>query len=101
MSHTRKHEYVQSALRLFDPERLRGDDAKLYVVRRGGLLAIPNEELPSIFEFGFDKRGDRVSMRVGLPRSKQTIDELGGTIEIESTVGAGTSVVVRLPAAPS
>ena len=62
---------------------------------------IPNEELPSIFEFGFDKRGDRVSMRVGLPRSKQTIDELGGTIEIESTVGAGTSVVVRLPAAPS
>ena len=36
---------------------------------------------------------------LGMPIVKRTIDDYGGTIELESEPGAGTRVTVRLPAA--
>jgi signal transduction histidine kinase len=60
---------------------------------------IPEDVLSEIFEFGFTKKatGERIGLRIGLPTCKRTIDEIGGRIWIDSTVGAGTTVHIRLP----
>ncbi len=59
---------------------------------------IPEEVLSGIFEFGFTKKatGERIGLRIGLPTCKRTIDEIGGRIWIDSTVGVGTTVHIRL-----
>ena len=57
---------------------------------------IPTEELDHIFDIDF--RGKtRVKMGLGLARDYKTMTDLGGTIEIRSTVGEGTTVTLTLP----
>src|SRR5439155_15239618 len=64
---------------------------------------IAPEVLPYVFEPFF--RGDESRDRntggtgLGLAICKSICDKAGGSIEIVSTVGAGTSVIVRLPLA--
>ena len=58
---------------------------------------IDAERLDSLFEYGFTRKQGRMSMRMGLPSSKQTVEELGGQISIESARGRGTAVRVALP----
>ena len=56
------------------------------------------ERLQDVFDFGFTHKNGRVGLRLGLPTSKLTVDELGGEISIQSVPGEGTSVHLRLPA---
>jgi signal transduction histidine kinase len=64
---------------------------------------IAEEDLPHVFERFY--RGDRSRSRntggtgLGLAICKAIATRLGGSIEMESVVGAGTSVTVRLPVA--
>ena len=59
---------------------------------------IPEERVDRLFELGLTKKRGRVGLRLGLPTSKRLVEELGGSISIESTHGRGTSVRLRLPA---
>lgn len=60
-------------------------------------VGIPEERLQDVFDFGFTQKNGRVGLRLGLPTSKLTVDELGGEISIQSVPGEGTSVHLRLP----
>jgi signal transduction histidine kinase len=60
-------------------------------------VGIPEERLHEVFDFGFTQKNGRVGLRLGLPMSKLTVDELGGEISIQSVPGEGTSVHLRLP----
>ena len=56
---------------------------------------IPENKLETIFEKGYSSKGPRRG--IGLFLIKQTVTHLKGTIEVESTVGEGTTFTIRLP----
>lgn len=62
---------------------------------------IEQERLASLFELDFSHTGRRVKLHMGLPASRKAVEEAGGTIHVESQLGLGTSVRVRLPLAES
>lgn len=74
-----------------------GDEAIFTVSDRG--IGISSEDQKFVFEAFF--RGKNVSDRpgsgLGLVVVKRCIELHGGTIELQSTEGAGTTVVVHLP----
>jgi signal transduction histidine kinase len=75
----------------------RGQDgiARITIADTG--CGIPAERLPAIFEdFVTTKRR---GLGLGLPIAKKIVEQLGGTIAIESEVGRGTTVVIQLPQA--
>jgi signal transduction histidine kinase len=58
---------------------------------------IPEDRLEAIFEdFATTKRR---GLGLGLPISKKVVEQLGGTIAVESAVGIGTTVTIELPLA--
>jgi two-component system phosphate regulon sensor histidine kinase PhoR len=66
-------------------------------------MGIPSEDLPHIFERFY--RGTQVASQhipgtgLGLAILKQIVTAHGGTVEVESVVGEGTTFTVRLPRA--
>ena len=58
---------------------------------------ISQDRIAEVFKFEFAPKGRRVGMRMGLPVSKRTIEELGGSLSLESSEGEGTTVKVKLP----
>ena len=59
---------------------------------------ISPEVLARVFDFTFTtKQGRRVGLGLGLPLSKRTVEELGGTLEIDSELGRGTRVTAVVP----
>ena len=71
-----------------------GDDAVLAVTDRG--TGMPPEVLARLGEPFFTTRGDRGS-GLGLGICKRIVEDHGGTLTFDSTVGAGTTATVRLP----
>ena len=60
---------------------------------------IPAELLARVFEPGFSTKPAGEATGLGLPMAADVARAHGGTIEIESVVGAGTTVRLRLPSA--
>jgi len=58
---------------------------------------IPAERLEHIFEVGFSATDDRVKMSYGLPTTYAIVHKHDGHIDIDSSVGEGTTVTIRLP----
>jgi PAS domain S-box-containing protein len=87
----------------------RGSEITLAVARSGATavvavrdpgVGIPAEELPRIFERFY--RGSNVAGRIGgtglgLAGVKRIVEQHGGTIEVESVEGTGSTFTVRLP----
>jgi signal transduction histidine kinase len=90
----------------------------------GGVISIEAgalvQQSPAVVEFRIEDRGIGMTAEtvarafdpffttkgtglggVGLPMVKRFADQHGGSIDIESTLGTGTTVVLRVPAAPS
>ncbi|MDP1824233.1 MAG: ATP-binding protein [Archangium sp.] len=94
-----------NALEAFDPaQRQRNllsvtlattDGTALLTVEDNG-SGIPAEVLNRVFDPFFTTKADG-GTGLGLAISKQIVEELGGSIQVSSTVGKGTTFHVRLP----
>lgn len=78
---------------------VRRDNGHVEIAVRDTGCGIEAERLPGLFDVGFTRKNGRVAMRLGLPSSKRAIEELGGSIAVESELGRGTCVSIALPAA--
>jgi len=68
-------------------------------------VGVRSEHLPLIFEPFFTTKGlhaggDKVNPGLGLSVVHGIITEMGGTIDVESTLGAGTKFIISFPAKP-
>jgi signal transduction histidine kinase len=72
----------------------RGPDGHAIVVKDTG-AGIDPAELPRIFDLYFTTKPDGTG--VGLAVTQQIVTAHGGTIEVDSAPGAGTTMTVRLP----
>lgn len=59
-----------------------------------------NQTLASVFDPFFTTKRERGGTGLGMPVALGIVRELGGTIELRSSVGIGTSVLVRIPSCP-
>jgi PAS domain S-box-containing protein len=67
------------------------------VIDRG--IGIPPENLPRVFDPFFTTKSPDKGTGLGLAVSRSIIEELGGTLEIRSEPGLGTTAVIALEAA--
>ncbi|MCX6377020.1 MAG: ATP-binding protein [Armatimonadetes bacterium] len=56
-----------------------------------------DEVLEHMFDPFFTTKGVGKGMGLGMALSRNLVDQMGGTIEVESKVGEGTTVTIRLP----
>lgn len=76
------------------------DDGKLVEVTIGDNgTGMPAEQLKQIFDPFFTTKPRGKGTGLGLYICRQIVDEHDGSIQIESTLGEGTTVIVTLPAA--
>ncbi|MCB1209071.1 MAG: HAMP domain-containing histidine kinase [Verrucomicrobiales bacterium] len=77
--------------------RREGNDAVFQVIDQG--IGIPAEEIPNLFE-AFHRCanvGDTPGTGMGLLIAKRCVALHGGTLELESVLGVGTTFTLRLP----
>ena len=77
---------------------MRSQLSRNYLRDSGG--GIPAHELPRIFErFYRVDTGDQGGSGLGLPIARALVEAHGGTLDVASAVGGGTTFTIRLPAA--
>ena len=80
-----------------------GDDQSVTIAVADNGLGIAPEDQQEVFtrfhRIGGVGRGD-AALGLGLPLTRQFIEAHGGTVELESTVGKGTTVTMIVPRAP-
>jgi len=74
-----------------------GSKGHTIAVRDTGAGIAP-DDLPRIFDLYFTTKPEGTG--VGLAVSQQIVSAHGGTVEVDSTPGEGTSMTIRLPLAP-
>ena len=72
-----------------------GSRGEVVVEVRDDGPGIPEEARERIFEVFYSSRGGGTGL--GLPIAKQIVERHGGTIEVDSEIGAGTTFRIRLP----
>jgi signal transduction histidine kinase len=94
---------LQNAAEAIDAEgtitvTARTDGEKVVVEVSDDGRGIHEDLLDGVFEIGFGKQSGRIGMQLGLPMSKRHLDEIGGSIAIESGEGTGTKVRITVSA---
>ena len=84
---------IRGAIRIKVYESEEGIEIELADNGRG----IPESIVADIFEISLTRKGDRVGMRLGLPMSKRSLEEMGGRLSLESIEGQGTTVRMIVP----
>jgi two-component system NtrC family sensor kinase len=75
--------------------RLDGDEVVVQIEDDG--VGIPAQELPQIFDLGYTSKGGTGGAGIGLALTRRIVREHGGSIDVESRPGEGTTFTVRLP----
>jgi signal transduction histidine kinase len=96
---------VLNAIQAIDgPGRLEistaGDDGEVTIEVADSGTGIEPHELQQIFEPFYSSRPDGRGTGLGLFISKIIVDQLGGSIDVTSTLGEGTRFIVRFPTTP-
>ncbi len=73
------------------------EDNDVFAEVRDTGSGIRPDHLPHLFEPFFTTKKLGIGTGLGLPISRNIVESYGGSIEVHSTVGEGTSFVVRLP----
>ncbi|ESY90246.1 MULTISPECIES: sensor histidine kinase [Mesorhizobium] len=60
-------------------------------------VGMTSETMVRAFDLFFTTKGEGLG-GVGLPMVKRFVEESGGTVDVESSLGSGTTVTLRLPA---
>lgn len=76
------------------------DNNHIHVTVSDSGCGIPDHKLKKLFGFGFSAVGKRVKMGSGLATAYNIVQKHNGDIIIDSEVGQGTTVRVRLPIQP-
>ncbi len=71
------------------------DDGRVCLSVRDDGPGIPSEVLPNVFNPFFTTRDRRAGL--GLAMTKKILEDLGGSVELVSKPGKGTTVTLRLP----
>ena len=90
--------YSYSGQKIFVETREAGDEVLVSIKDQG--IGICAEDLPHIFEgFYRGKAGEKMAAGhgIGLAVSRQIVEAHGGSIEVESEPGLGTTFSIRLP----
>lgn len=81
-----------------------GDDQRAVIRVSDNGMGISDEELPHVFDrfVRTEEAGVRgeAALGLGLPLTRQFVEAHGGTVELESEKGKGTSVTLAIPRAP-
>lgn len=77
--------------------RLIDGPARLELAVEDSGVGIPPEQLPCIFEPFFTTKAPGKGSGLGLPSALGTVQQHGGTIEVASQVGVGTTMRIILP----
>ncbi len=59
------------------------------------------EQVAQLFDVAWSEDGPRTRMRLGLSAAYATMEKHGGTIEVQSALGEGTTVTFQFPKTPS
>lgn len=78
----------------------RGDDGAVVVEIVDSGPGIPDEHLDRLFEPFFTTKPAHEGAGLGLAVCRQVLDEIGGEIAVETSVGKGTTFRVTLPTRP-
>ncbi len=75
------------------------DEEKMHITITDTGIGISEESLPHLFEEFYTGHNTtiRISVGVGLSLVKQVVDMLGGTIDVKSTEGKGSTFTIMLP----
>ena len=76
----------------------RGPEVGVEVMIADTGIGIPAEHLPRIFDPFFSTKGVGKGTGLGLAISRRIVEDHHGIIEVESTVGSGTTFTIQLPA---
>ena len=76
----------------------RGNRAFIEIADTG--RGIAPDKLPGLFEIDFARKDTQVRLRMGLSNAKSMIEKHGGTIDVDSTLGVGTTFRISLPLQP-
>jgi signal transduction histidine kinase len=83
--------------RLTVETKAEGDYFTVLVTDTG--VGIPKENFPNLFKSFFTTKSNGLGL--GLAYTQKAVEAHGGTVEVESEVGKGTTFKVRLPNRPS
>ena len=73
------------------------DDVKLIIVKDNG-VGIDQAYLDKIFHMFFRASENSKGSGLGLYIVKETLGKINGSIQVESSLGSGTTFMVRIPA---
>ena len=95
---------LQNAIQALDGEGIieigtSANDKEVSISIKDNGRGIPEAQLAKVFEPGFTHRDGRVGAGFGLSISKQVMVRHGGTIEVETAEGAGSTFLLTLPLA--
>jgi signal transduction histidine kinase len=76
----------------------KADAGRVVIVIRDSGAGIAPEHLPHIFEPFYTTKREGQGTGLGLPVTLSLVSNAGGTIELDSTVGCGTTVTLTFPA---
>jgi len=76
-------------------------DATLQILVSDNGPGIPPEIIQSIFELAFSTKSEPGHLGFGLAITRDIINQLRGTISVESTVGEGTTFTIQIPTTKS
>lgn len=74
-----------------------GEDAVIEIEDSGP--GIPTDRLSRLFQIGFGQKGPRMRLRLGLSTVASVVRKHGGTIDVRSELGQGTTFILRFSAA--
>ena len=80
--------------------RVRGQDGMVYIEFSDTGIGVSAEDLPRIMEPFFSTEDPGKGIGLGLPICRRIVAEHYGSIDIESTLGQGTTVRVGFPVRP-
>jgi signal transduction histidine kinase len=75
-----------------------GDEAVIHIRDTG--RGMGKKQLAGVFDIQLVRKESRIGMGLGLPITHGIVLDHGGSLTIESEVGVGTVVTIRLPRAP-